>query len=117
MIIKAITLYIYRCRDMDCSNGGISSRYDTVLVEHPKGWIKLDSDNLPENFCVTKEKTVFGITFRYVEPYERPKHIGWMDGGCIVDTTDSRGRDVIGITPLRLHDRQETQELYDYLSC
>jgi hypothetical protein len=44
-----------------------------------------------------------------------------MDGGCIVDTSDSRFSDAIIALgghrgPVRLHDRYETQDLYDTLS-
>lgn len=114
MIIRCIPLNIYK-HNGDSSNNGISHRFTEILIEHPDGFIKVDTENPPENWCKVVERELFGRTYRHVEPVQAPEHLGWMYGGCIVDTSDSRGRDVLGSYPLHLHDRQETQEQYNLM--
>lgn len=114
--ISCIPLHIYECKSYgNCSNGGISTRYDTVLIPHPHGFQEVDLDNPPENLCKVVERFLFGRYYYHVEPMARPEGIGWMDGGCIVDSSDSRWGE-ISEYPLRLHDRQETQQEYDLYS-
>lgn len=114
--ILCIPLNIYECKSYgNCSNRGISTRYDTVLIPHPQGFHEVDLDNPPENLCKVVERFLFGRYYYHVEPMSRPKGVGWMYGGCIVDSSDSRWGE-ISEYPLHLHDRQETQQEYDMLS-
>lgn len=113
--MKAIRVGIYKHENEDSSNGGISSKYNHVLVLHPAGWIDIDKENPPENLCRIVERVIFGKLYTHVEPVQRPKHLGWMYGGCNVDCSDSRWHEMAGSYPLHLHDRQETQEQYDLL--
>lgn len=114
--MKALTLEIYKSRYGDCSNGGISSRYDTILIECDEGYINIDENNIPDNFCVVVERQLFGRTYKHIEPYNRPDKgcVGWMAGGCFVSTCDSRFSKISDY-PLSLHDRQESQEQYDMM--
>lgn len=114
--MKAISLNIYKSRFGDSSNGGISSRYSEVLIECEDGYIEVDENNPPENFCVVVKRHLFGETFMHIEPYKETDKgcVGWMAGGCFCSTPDSRFSR-ISRYPLSLHDRQETQELYDAL--
>lgn len=75
----------------------------------------MDLDNPPENLCKVVERFLFGRYYYHVEPMARPEGIGWMYGGCIVDTSDSRWGE-ISEYPLHLHDRQETQQEYETYS-
>ena len=108
MIIKAISADIYRdSSNYDCSNDGISTRFDEILVAHPQGNIEVDVDNIPENFCKIVVRDVLGMKYKHVEPLQKPEHIGWMYGGCIVHSSDGRWSQIAGYYPLKLHDRQE----------
>ena len=115
--MKAISLEVFRNSLGDCSNGGISSRYSEVLIECKDGYIEIDENNLPENFCKVVERDLGFETYLHIEPYNSPDKgcIGWMAGGCFCSTSDSRFSR-ISKYPLALHDRQETQELYDRMS-
>lgn len=98
----------------NCSNHGISETYDHILLVCPDGNVKIDEENPPANLCHIVERKLFGDgkIYRHVEPVAKPEHLGWMYGGCLVYSSDAR----FGNEPMRLHDRQETQELYDMLS-
>lgn len=109
---KALSVNIFKDRNGDCSNGGISSKYDSILVLHDEGWIDVDMDNPPENLCKLVKRNLWGETFYHVEPVAAPTGIGWMFGGSLVYSSDGR----FSTGPLKLHDRQESQELYDALS-
>lgn len=113
MIVKCLPVDIYTSKDgVNCSNKGISTRFNQVLLIHDEGFISVDMDNPPENLCKAVEmRFPFGV-YTHVEPVKKPDGLGWMNGGCIVYTPDSR----FGYTPLMLFDRQETQEEYDRLS-
>ena len=120
--MKAISAQIFKPSYGDCSNGGISSKYDEVLIEHPQGWIEVDESDPPENLCIVIKRFLFGRNYYHIEPI-RPRDrgsAGYMYGGTIVYSSDSRFRELtdreFGCGALPLHDRQETQELYDMLS-
>lgn len=116
-IVKALPVYIFKNEGSDCSNGGISSRYNEILVECPDGFVEVDLDNPPPNFCVIVKRMLWGEKHYYVRPYAEPSGVGWMYGGCIVDSSDSRWHRATEIDyPLHLHDMTESQELYDMLS-
>lgn len=110
MIVKCLPVDIYESKDKhNCSNNGISARYKEILLICKHGFISVDTDDPPDNLCkvVTKQYT-FG-TFTHVEPVAKPNGCGWMFGGQIVYTSDSR----FGDKPLKLFDRCEKQEDYD----
>lgn len=92
---------IYKPSHGDCSNNGISSKYDCVVVinkecEEEREW-------LGENVCVVREKNVFGKRHVFLVPYRlRNRHT--MFGGCFVYSSDSRFQEN---RPLPLHDRIE----------
>ncbi len=103
------TMYIYKHEGSDCSNGGISSKYDEVIL-----WSCEDSE-APENAVVYVDRVLFGKAAPYLKPVNPPKGlVGPMYGGCICYTSN-------GAVPhngemLKLHDRYETQELYNKLT-
>ena len=113
-IARALPIDVYRTTGLgDCTNGGISSHYDTLLLLCDDGHREVDLDNPPENLVKIVERQLWGETHLHIEPYAQPEHIGWMYGGNIAYTSDSRFKSRY---PLRIHDRQETQEQYDMLS-
>ena len=110
--MKCIPAYIYRDHGGDCSNGGLSSKVDNVFVPHPRGWYDAEEDD-PKLVKIVKNDYGFG-EYVHAEPVaEKPKgHVGYMMGGTFIYSSDSRFREIHPY-PIPLHDRTETQELYD----
>jgi len=102
--VQGMTVWVYDNSLGNSSNGGLSSYCDTLEIGKD---IELVEGAIGS--CIARP---IG---------DPPKgHIGWMAGGCYVSTTDSRfteavehilGHRFYGAIPL--HDRSETQELYD----
>lgn len=113
--MRALPLYIYKSKHGDCSNGGISSRFNEILLVHDEGFIDIDESNPPENLCKFVEKDYGFTVYKHIEPVAKAKGVGWMAGGTLVYTCDSRFRRMSEY-PLVLHDRTESQKEYDALS-
>lgn len=115
--MRALSVDIFRSNYGDCSNRGISSKYSEILIECPTGPIEVDENNLPENFCKIVTRDLGFAIYKHVEPVAEPNGIGWMHGGCIVDTSDSRWGALTGLDyPLHLHDRCESSREYEMYS-
>jgi hypothetical protein len=116
--MRALAVSIFEDKAIgNCSNHGISTRFKEVLIECPTGPREVDENNLPENFCKIVTRDLGFTVYKHVEPVAKPNGVGWMHGGCIVDTSDSRWHELTGLDyPLHLHDRCESKELYDMLS-
>lgn len=111
--MRALPISIYEDKSIgNCSNNGISSRFREVLLICDSGFINIDENNPPENLCKIVTRNIFGREHKHIEPVARPTGVGWMAGGSICYTCDSRFRE-LSQYPLCLHDRQETQEQYD----
>ena len=93
------------------SNHGISERYKEILLLCDEGSDEVNGDE--ENLCKVVKRNLFGETYYHVEPVTKPNGVGWMSGGSFVYSCDGR---FPFDYPLSLHDRTETQELYDMLS-
>lgn len=115
--MKALPISVYKDRGGDCSNGGITSKYDRLLLICEEGYETIDESNPPENLVKIVTRHLFGREYKHIEPYAATDSncVGWMDGGCIGYSCDSRFSEMSEY-PLSVHDRQETQELYDMLS-
>ena len=114
----ALPIYVYCQADgSDCTNDGISSRFDRLLCLCDEGFVEVDLDNPPANLVKVVYREMFGGIY-HIEPYAKPEHIGWMMGGNYAATSDSRFADMVGgiYGAIPIHDRQETQEQYDILS-
>ena len=111
--MKALPISVYRTdRTGDCTNGGITSRYDRLLLICDEGFIDIDENDPPENTVRLVERFICGRIYKHIEPIAPPTHLGWMHGGNIAYASDSR---FPSDYPLCVHDRQETQEQYDAL--
>lgn len=87
----------------DCSNGGLSSRFSTVLVLSPEEAEEMPATETPEN-AVMAVPDAIGDGFHYEPVTGRdPRKVGWMHGGTTIEG-------------MRLHDRQETWAQYDALT-
>lgn len=117
--IRMLPLEVLRPHYHDASNGGITSKYDQVLVICDQGPIVRDSDDMPEN-AVRITRTGpggAGAALTPVTPPDDDRTLGPMSGGCFATTSDSRWRillrDTLGkcaetTLALPIHDRYET---------
>lgn len=116
--MRAISVDVYRHGEDDCTNGGISSKYDTLLCLCDDGPYHIDMSNPPENLVKVVRQELFGQEIYYVEPVADPVETGWMMGGNYAASSDSRFPRLVGdmYGAVAIHDRQESQELYEMLS-
>tara|TARA_Y100000310_G_C20632346_1_gene789310 strand:- start:1215 stop:1571 length:357 start_codon:yes stop_codon:yes gene_type:complete len=113
---KGLNCYIYKNKGKDYSNGGLSSNYDEVLViieGEDIGPVE-QSDDTPTVKVV--KRMLWGEEYIHVEPLDGPEGVGWMAGGCIVSSSDSRFGEHVNKYPVSLHDRCESQKDYDRMS-
>ena len=117
-MLKALPIKVYRdSSNYDCTNGGISSRYDELLLICDRGFILIDEHNIPENAVKVVSKMFWGEEYKFLEPLKavNPGNVGYMFGGTVACSSDSRFS-AFSQYPLRIHDRQETQEQYNFCS-
>lgn len=122
---KIVSVDVYKGRYGDCSNGGLSAK-TSYLDLYPADTLESD---LTEQQLATAVKVVVrtfgGEKIAHVEPVTScpADKVGYMAGGCLVSTSDSRwsaeveralGYRFYG--GLSLHDRSETPEQYRALS-
>lgn len=115
--MRALPINVYRSNMGDSTNGGISSKYDRLLLVCDEGFITIDEDDMPENLVKIVTRNLFGREYKHIEPVKRPDadKVGYMSGGNLAYTSDSRFRRMSEY-PLSIHDRQETQKQYDRYS-
>ena len=113
--MRALPIEVYRQSTFgDCTNDGITSRYDSLLLVCDEGFIDIDESNPPENLVVLKTRRFGFGEYKHIEPYASVDRgcVGWMSGGNLAYTCDSRFSKMSQY-PLSVHDRQETQEAYN----
>ena len=117
---RALSVGIYESKSIgNCSNDGISAHFNEILIPCPTGNWEIDWDNPPENLCIYVERELWGERHDYIRPYKDAVGVGWMFGGSLVYTSDGRYSAITEDSvccPMKLHDRDESQELYDMLS-
>jgi hypothetical protein len=114
--MKGMLVYVYR-NGADCTAGGITSKVDMIIIvgEGIEGPFEVDPG---EAFLELRKKNVGGDEYLYAVPVDgrdTAGMVGPMFGGNFVYSSDSRFRRVCPY-PIPVHDRWETQELYDSLS-
>lgn len=116
--MKAIKINVYRnTRGYDCTNGGVSSKYDSLLLLCEDGWVEVDENNLPENAVKVVRRHVCGDEIVCIQPCKPAVGVGYMFGGNYAASSDGRFRDLVGIYgAVAIHDRDESQETNDLLS-
>lgn len=106
--IKALTLDIFDNKNIgNCSNHGISEKYKKIYIPDDHGPVNLDSENLPDNYCIVEEININGKTYRHLTPLyiiKQGRHS--MFGGAFAYTSDSRFASKYTY-PLPIHDRIE----------
>lgn len=112
--MRALPIDVFESKSIgNCSNHGISEKYDEVLLICDDGFIDVKGDE--PNLVKVVVRNTFGRIYKHVEPVAKPDGVGWMFGGTLVYSSDSRFH-AFSDYPLALHDRCESQKMYDELS-
>jgi len=98
------------------SNDGISNHYnDVLIIVEGKDIGPFEQSEERPTVKVVK-RFLFGKDYVHAEPIEKPTGVGWMNGGCIISSCDSRFSEHVNEYPIHLHDRCESQEVNELLS-
>lgn len=104
--VNALGIRVYRDGALgDCTMNGVSSRYDELMLIHPRGPHEVDEDD--PRLVTIIIRNLSGREYRHIEPY-RNEGRWFMDGGNIGYSCDSRFRE-FSEYPLKIHDRDEFQ--------
>jgi hypothetical protein len=108
---SGLLVYVYRWNLEDCTNGGITSKVDKII---------LVGENIPKIFEVGEGKPYLELETSHTgyikavpRNFKQNGEIGGMFGGNFVYSSDSR---FPSKQPIPVHDRFETQEMYNFLS-
>lgn len=126
--MKALQLYVYRSNygdpNYDPTNGGISGRYNEIMVPCDRGPFDVDPMTC-ENLFRIERGPAFAHTLHLV-PYNKPQGmVGPMFGGNYATASDSRWGEMLASyfgdfyrynNVLAIHDRFETSKQYEILS-
>lgn len=110
MKTKGLLVNVYRDNIGDCTNNGISAKQDSlILVDVPGPF-----DGNETNSVQLVKRFLSGRYYYHVEPLIKLEGmVGPMFGGNFIYTSDSRfPLDY----PIPIHDRFESQEMYNHLS-
>ena len=108
--VKALSVSVFKNPMGDCTNNGISSKYNTLLLvgKDVEGYIDVDLDNPPENLVVLVKRNTWGNHEHiHVEPLDGCHAEGekqYMAGGNFCYTSESRFPNSY---TLAIHDRRE----------
>lgn len=110
---KGLLVHVYRSDLGDCTNGGLSGKFNTfVLIDDANPVFEATAD-MPALKLV--RRMIGSTEYLHVEPVaEKPEgNVGYMSGGNFVYSCDSRFPSKY---PISVHDRSETVETYNRLT-
>ena len=117
MKIRCLSVLVYRFPLGDCTNSGVSSRNDRLLIPCSDGPDVVDTEiGLPDNFCHIEHRKLFGGDVYSIRPADVvngeivDRGGKWyMDGGNFAHTSDSRFHRLVGgmYGAVAIHDRVE----------
>lgn len=98
-------------KDVDATNGGISSICSVLYVASPYGTVPVDEKDPALLEEIPDSGTGGGTHLEPVNGHRGKGYTDWMYGGNVLHV-ERNGKDEF----LRIHDRQETWEAYEGLS-
>ncbi len=112
---KVLPVNVFRWTLGDCTNGGISGKFDCLYLICDEGWFEVEDTDPKLIKIITKPHCGKEGTYSFVEPVNdsSKKECGYMSGGNFVYSCDSR---FPFDYPLPVHDRSETWKEYETLS-
>lgn len=110
---SGLVVFVYRdARGSDCTNGGVTSKFDHMVLIDPKIRAPFTVSNTCPGLKLVR-RNFGGSEYIHAEPLEQPKgRVGPMFGGNYISSSDSRFREICQY-PIPVHDRFETQVQYD----
>ena len=106
--VNALLVDVYRSPSLgDCTNNGITSKYDTLYLMCDEGPFEVDTDD-PRLLKIGKVEFLGKVSY-HARPFN-DNGIWFMNGGNFVYDSDSRFRRMTGFYgALPVHDRQESE--------
>ena len=103
--MKAISIDVYsNPKYRHCANGGISERFDELLIAHERGNIEITGNE--ENLVKVVHRNLFGRDVYHLAPIDDKGQ--YMFGGSYAGDSDQRFCELHGIYgALAIHDRRE----------
>lgn len=113
---KGLLVFVLRSTFGDCTNGGVTAKYDKFVLTGPGVPEIFEPSALsPELRLIVRQ--LWGKPYYHAEPVlgtpDEKTHCGPMAGGNYVTISDSR---LPFDHPISVHDRFETWELYNRMS-
>jgi len=109
--LKGLSVTVYRFTQ-DCTNGGITAKKDSLILVG-EGVAEVFEVGEDEIYLKLVKRNLFGSEYIHAEPVGQTKNdVGYMMGGNFIYSSDSRFRE-INAYPIPVHDRSESQALYD----
>jgi len=104
--MKAIDVSVYSNEQFRCSNGGISEKYDELLLLHERGNLDIEGDE--ENLCKVVHRVINGLDIYHIQPVAIPEK-WYMFGGSFAYSCDARFAELVGgqYGAIAIHDRVE----------
>jgi len=103
--MKAIRLTVYyNPKYRGCANGGISERFDELLLAHGEGYMEINGDE--ENLVQLVRREIGGRDVYHLAPMDDKGQ--YSAGGSYADSCDNRFCELHGVYgALAIHDRKE----------
>lgn len=120
--IKTIGVYVYRSGLGDCTNHGVTYRYDRMQLlvdcEREQALHYCEEKGLdPNRQLILVRRELWGERHDYAEPLMKPENRAQTAGGNFIYTSDSRFHEYTGSwQPIQVHDRFDTWSDFDALS-
>ena len=129
--MRGLSVSVYRNAEIgDCTNGGVTATAKSLfLFDIPDGnWSVEDMAARPNAILLVKRDKAHYRGYVYAVPamvldgtiVEKPVpegHVGWMNGGNLVGTCDSRfAESITTLGAIPVHDRSENYAQYRALS-
>ena len=107
--MKAISVSVYReARYKGSSVGGISEKFDELLLLHDRGNLEITGNE--ENLCKAVYRKIYNRDVYHIEPVNRNTQGGWFTaGGSFAYSSDTRFSELVGgqYGAISIHDRLE----------
>ena len=116
-----LSVSVYRWNLGDCTADGVTSKVDSIMLfDNQKEALEYEKETGKRALYLENRKLSW-----HKEPYKTAypasglhrNSVGWMMGGNFVYCSHSGFSEIFGTSyPIPVHDRQESQEVYDALS-
>lgn len=112
--VKGMKVFVLK-GEHDCTLNGISSKHDHLIIVGEGIPERYEGNEDGSNVVKLVKRFIGGRDYFHAEPINKPKNtVGAMFGGNYLNATGSMIANLD--YPISIHDRFETQEMYNTLS-